>query len=575
MIDKLKIDISPLNETTLRVDSPLTAKWFFRKVPSARWNKDHWRIPITHANLWAFLETNEFEVTWKEDTKEQCMEVFTKIRDQYAATFNQPKDDWEQPLNFEKLSEVQKLGAHWLTKGSCILGDEPGSGKTVQALVALNKLEPRISIVVCPKAVMKSWEDHIYKWTRAVPMVIDGPIAHRRKLFEVVRKALRLETDDLYRPIVIIMGWQMLRMHTKLAGFGSVRLSTEEKKKKELNDFDFGIIIADEAHRAKNPKAKQTRALWALKGDLRWAMTGTPLANSPSDFWSLLRFIEPKDWPSRMKFVDRYCDIEEDFFARQTITGFRPDRRDEFDGLVFYRFLRRSMAEAIGRDIVKQRSRRYATLSPKHRRAYTEMRENLISELDGGLLRAPNSLSAVIRLIQLSGAMLEMTTTGAQMVKPSPKAKVLAETVQDLGVDIPIVVMSASKQLLKLCAEEVGKLTTKFAVITGETPQKVRDIYIDHFNEGKINILMATIGCFSEGVDLSKAKHMIVVQRPWSQVDSTQAEDRIRRWTQESDVVEIIDIITEDTIDARILQVLNNKKQHLAELTYEEIRDLL
>jgi len=541
----------------------------FTFIPRKRWTNavagKGWKVPATYGNMIALADVADN--SWTDAAKNRAIKIAEIAQNQYQSKTSVDLDR-DKYFRFSDLSPVQQNGMSWLTKGSGILGDEQGSGKTVQAMAAIDYMDAKRVIVVCPKSVMRSWEVHTKEWTTShVPVIIDGPAAKRRK---IIAEGLKLDR------VVFIIGWQMLRTHTMLAGFGGVKRSAIETVPKELNGLTFDVLIADEAHRGKNPRAKQTRALWALDAEKRWALSGTPLANSPTDFWSLLRFINENDWPSRMRFIDEYCRVEDDFFGGETVVGFNERNMKLFRSRTSYQFLHREMSEVIGRDIVKKRSRRYAQLKGEHLRAYRDMKQTLVAELESGNIRARGHLASIIRCIQLTGSMLDINDSGKVVqVHPSPKAKVLVNTIKDIGLDKPIIVMSSLKGLLYLCRDEIDKVSKSYAIVTGDTPQQARDTYLEEFQAGRINILMSTIGVFSEGVDLSKAKHLIMVQRPWSMVDSNQAEDRIRRWTQKSDVVEIIDIITENTIDARIIEVLNRKKGNLYDLTSREVTDLL
>jgi len=92
---------------------------------------------------------------------------------------------------------------------------------------------------------------------------------------------------------VAIINWEALRLHSRMEGYGNMRLkrcpehggadpkvkpTACEAHPKELNEIEWGAVIADEAHKAKNPKAKQTRSLWAIakNAPYRYAATGTP-----------------------------------------------------------------------------------------------------------------------------------------------------------------------------------------------------------------------------------------------------------------------------------------------------------
>src|SRR5690606_32447763 len=86
-----------------------------------------------------------------------------------------------------------------------------------------------------------------------------------------------------------------------------------EVHSKELNEMPFQTVILDEAHRIKEPTAKQTRACWQVMTapDVKqvWALTGTPIANHVGDLWSIMHGVAPHEYTSKSEFVDRYAQF--------------------------------------------------------------------------------------------------------------------------------------------------------------------------------------------------------------------------------------------------------------------------
>ena len=568
-----------MDKDTLRVPLPYQYRDKIKEVPSARWNtmNKYWTVPTTYSNMFMLREKIP-HLKWDSKSTELLETEFKLAQAQFQRKLQLNEDEIDRfPPRWTDLSELQKIGTSWLAHGkSCLLADKMGSGKTVQTCTALEIIGAKSVLIVCPPSVAKVWEHHIIEWTNLIPYVIQGTANQRWKLIE---KAITLDHTAL------IVNWQSLRSHARVAGYGGAKRTEAEKKVKVLNTHKFDVVVADEAHRAKDPKAKQTRALWTINADRRWALTGTPIANTTSDFWTLLKFISPLDWPSRMKFVNTYCDTAWNPYTKATtdIIGFKPSKRDEFDSLTGYMWLRRDQEDILGRKITKRRSKRYAYLTGKHRKLYERVSKGMLSQLENGSLRIPNALVEHSRLMQISMSMIDIDEhenedgelSGQVYLKePSPKVNVLVQLLADLG-DIPVVVMSTSRQLVEIASKVLTRKKKKHALITGKIPSNIRDIRYHEFKIGEIDLLLTTIGVSSEGVDLSRARHLIMLQRPWSLIQSQQSEDRIRRWTQTSDLVDIIDIITADTVDEKIRTALNEKQGRLAELTYEEVKDLL
>ena len=531
--------------------------------------------PDTYHSALLLGETASKE-NWSELAVLRANQLYRQVLDQWKArheiTTSQLGEMISHVPRWDDLSSAQQIGVNYLVRSrSALLADEMGSGKTVQVCCALQVVERMCwfcnILIVCPNAVIDSWAEHIEQWTSLASIVLEGDADRRSHLLGIAQ--------DCDKGFVLIVGWEMLRRHSRLSGYGNIRLSEDEKTPGGLNKIKWDVVVADEAHRAKGPKSKRTRALWAVSANAerKWALTGTPIANSPVDFWSLLRFMAPSDWRSRVRFTNTFCTtVHNPHSGADVATGFNPEARQRLSTLTDHLVLRRKTNEVIDRTITKVRSKRYVELSNAHRVAYNSMRDELIAKIEGGVLTAQAAIVASIRLCQLASSMLRMEGEEVvECVKPSPKLDELLELIEDLG-DTQLVVIAPSRKLIELAYSfcPVSKTLYTGKVKTADRRQALAD-----FRDGSAQLLFATSGTIGEGVDLAVARHLVMLQRPWSMVQSKQAEDRITRWTQKDNSVEIIDIITKDTIDQRILEALNTKQRFLTDFTKEELVDLL
>ena len=319
-----------------------------RNVAGNRWNSklNGFLIPPSLISVWELSRIHH--LSWSDDAKKLAYEVREDAQIRWDAQMTRTGDT--------RLTPLQLGGVDWLRTGSGLLADEMGSGKTVQACVAMTQDKVRKVLIVCPPTVTKVWVDHIIDWSNLTPIVVQGTKPQRAK------KLRQLKDNDRY---AVIIPWTSLRLHSKLAPYGATKRTDEECEPKELNEFEWDLVVADEAHRAKNPRAKQTRALWSLDAKKRWALTGTPIANTAADLWSLLRWIEPEVWTSRERFINKWCDKAYNPFGAPTILGFLPERVRLFRQLTGHQILRRTKAEIMERSIIKHHSTIYATLPPK------------------------------------------------------------------------------------------------------------------------------------------------------------------------------------------------------------------
>lgn len=494
----------------------------------------------------------------------------------------------------EDLFPHQRAGVKYLsTARRALLADEPGLGKTAQAIRALKKLHEDSddafpALIVCPNTLKKNWKREFEKWWPGVKVqVIKGTATQRRKQFE--------EPDvDVW-----VINWESLRSHSRLASYGSIALArckscgglddrvTETKCEvhpRELNAINFKAVVADEMHRSKDPKSKQSRALWAATGDadVRFALTGTPVANNVLDMWAILHWISPEEWPSKTKWIDRMVNTMLNAFGGMMVLGLKPHMEQEFHATVNPRMRRMLKARVLPWLPEMMFERRDVEMSAKQAKAYKDMRDNMIAELegDGSAVVAPSVLTQTIRLHQFASAYAEMTideVTGEEKVtlaEPSCKVDALMDDIKsgDFGDD-SVAVAAVSRQLIELLSARLTKEGIAHGLITGAQDEDQRQKAIDDFQSGRTKWILFTVQAGGVGVTLTTGRRLVMLQRPWSLVDHKQALDRIHRIGSEiHDSVIIMDYVTEGTIEERVLQVLETKADNFEQIVHDKAK---
>lgn len=599
----------------IRLQTTWNQKSLVKQIPGSRWDAQGkcWTLPTSWASLITLrgvfkddLSVGERLTAWSWDYYNQRVAPALELRQALTPVDDGSKEyavikSWQRPTG-PNLYEFQQAGVQFMLRaGRGLLGDEMGSGKTPQSLSVIrahHELDATglPALVICPNSVKHHWGNRAADWLpQATPYVIDGSAAVRRKL---LKQALGDPTA------LVIMNIESVRLFTRLAPYGSIRLTRcrecdpqhgDENVKasrchvhrKELNEFQFQTVILDEAHRVKDPQAQQTRAIWYVGHQpsvrWRWALTGTPIASHPGDLWSIMHFVDPVQYPTKSTYQDRFCLMSWNAFGGMDIVGVRPDTRDELFKILDPQFRRMLKAIVLPQLPPKIREVRYAEMSSAQSKAYTELATGLKTRLaDGQLLIAPNHLVVKTRLMQFAAASVavdkvdpdDLTSWRVSLREPSPKLDVLEEVLDEIGVTVssyegaPVLIAAEHLDLVDLIAQRLTKLGVRHALITGDVAPVDRERALEDLRARRIRALVFTGKAGGVGLDMSAADTLINVQRSWSLVDERQKEDRPHRVGSEvHDAIRIIDIITKNTVEEDQVTRLHEKLQRLEEIT--------
>lgn len=580
----------------IQINAEWRLKEICRALPGSAWNaKDQvWRIPLSWTGCLALRSTfkSELEIgpqlsAWAKNEKESRIDPSNFLR-----------DIEEQAEGDADLFPHQRAGVDFLVKSRrALLADEPGLGKTAQAIRALKKMfdagsEVFPALIICPNTLKSNWEREFDKWWPGVNVsVVKGSATQRKKAFE--------EPADVY-----VINWESLRTHSKLLSYGSIALARCEDcgghdsrvsparcevHPRELNLIDFKAVVADEIHRSKDPKSKQTRALWAATGDadIRYALTGTPIANDVVDLWPILHWLDPKEWPSKTKWIDRYVNTMMNAFGGMMVIGLKPAMTEEFYAGINPRMRRMLKARVLPWLPKVMNERRDVEMGAKQLKAYKQMLENMIamigadedSGLTGDALVAPNPLTQTLRLLQFASAyaQIEVSETGEEKVvlsDPSCKVDAIIDDMKngDFGDD-SVAVCAVSRQLIELLSARLEKEGIPHGLITGAQDGDERQKSIDDFQAGKTKWILFTAQAGGVGVTLTKARRLVMLQRPWSLVDYRQALDRVHRIGSEiHDSIIITDYVTEGSIEERVIEALDVKSDNFDEIVKDRAK---
>jgi len=447
-------------------------------------------------------------------------------------------------------------------RGCCALFHDPGLGKTRTGLEIFRHFrqqDPKLRLlVVCPLSLVNAaWGEDIKRFTE-----------FSYGIFKELKGVL---------PDIVIINYE---------AFISRKYLPLIKKLVMENQF---MCVLDESSRLKNHKSVTTKTLLAMAEYFRYRViaSGTPMPNSEAELWGQISFVRPYLLPkSFYAFRNTYFHLERN---GEIMTTGRYVSRDEMREILSsgWKYVitaesrRRLMNEInpVSHWVKKSEAldlpekideTREVILSPKEAKAYQEMRDLLVTEIDGEEISAQIVLTKLMKLRQATSGFFYGEDGKSVEVDKSSKLKELEEIIEELG-NQPVIIWVQFHHEINVI---YGMLSEKYgpnqiATLYAETQNK--DTSIRKFQNGDVRYLIAHPKSAAHGLTFVNCKTMIFYSMDYSYESHTQARDRIHRIGQKNNCLYIYMIAT-GTIDEQLLLVLQ-KKKGLQDAVYAIVRN--
>lgn len=412
-----------------------------------------------------------------------------------------------------------------------ILGDEPGLGKSKQALDAAAKNGFKSILIVCPNTLVWNWgtmpnaiePGEIQKWH---PEFTEGVVPSDR----IKRK--KFWSEPL--PNVVITNYEKL-------------ILTDWPQ-----DISFDVVIADEVHRAKNA---QTQTYKALRRTFRhskwgnWGLSGTPMEIRVEELYSVLGLFRPAVLGGFYKFREAHCITD---WAGSVVGVKNIDLlRDRIGPFI----LRRTKTEVLKKLPPKTYNNVYIKLSNAEIAAYEAFTSNFNNWLDEhSVSGSGNPLVEMLRMRQFVCSPALFTD---ELGKGSK-----FQALQEILADRPgkTIVFCFFEEVISLLQGWLG--TDPRAIISGKVPSNQRKAIVDEFNSGMIGDVLLCTDAGREGVNITGADMVIHYdQGQFNPKKLEQREDRAHRIGQKENVT-VTNLLCLDTIDVGMYQ-LNRERDQL------------
>lgn len=427
-----------------------------------------------------------------------------------------------------------------LNHNNWLLLDAPGLGKTLQLIYLAEELKKRDNIqhclIICGINTLKSnWKREIEKHSNLSCRILGEHITSRGN---TIIKPVKDRAEELLHHIkefFVITNIETLRSDEVMQAF-----------QKNKNTFD--MIIVDEVHTCKSPTATQSKHLLKLnKAKYKIAATGTLLLNNPLDAYIPLKWLGLEK-ANYTNFRYYYCKYEGQF--HNILVGFKnlATLKQQLD---LYSLRRtKDLLDLPPKTIINE----YIDMLPDQAAFYNNIKQGIIDQVNKVQMSVSSILGMVSRLRQATACPQILTTEPISSAKID-RACDLCEQIIESGSSV--VIFSTFKETVYTLNEKLSKYSP--LVCTGDYKDEHINKCITAFQtDDTYKVLLATWQKMGTGITLTKANYAIFIDVPWTNAVYEQAQDRIYR-IGTSDKVFIYHLITKDTIDERVLEIVEDK----------------
>ncbi|GHV12417.1 helicase [Fibrobacterales bacterium] len=448
------------------------------------------------------------------------------------------------------LRPYQERGFSWMYRNSkigfgSVIADDMGLGKTLQVISLLLKLKEekaldkkQKALVVAPTGLLTNWQAEIAKFAPTLSTSVFHGSARDLKLFE----------EDIM-----------------LTTYGVLRSDADLLKKQK-----WLVMVIDEAQNIKNHDTAQSKAVKSIGANIRIAMSGTPVENRLTEFWSIMDYTNKGYLGTVQTFKNDYASPIQVFNDEQVATKFKK---------ITAPFMMRRMKsdKSVIADLPdKIEQNQFAELSKQQAALYQKTMHAAMEEIEG--FKATDNQSLFKRqglVLQMILALKQICNHPTNFLKNKKYDPTISGKTELLFELLDSINESGEKVLIFTQFTEMGDLLQRFiAERFGEKPQfyhggcniKQREEMVKNFQNNKADkIFILSLKAAGTGLNLTAASHVIHYDLWWNPAVENQATDRAYRIGQKKTVM-VHRMICKNTFEEKIDEMIQQKKR-LANMT--------
>lgn len=441
--------------------------------------------------------------------------------------------------------EYQIEGVQFLenNQGLGVIGDEMGTGKSAQSLGYL-KLHPELrpALVVCPAIIKINWKREIDKWlTGEKVQILNGrnPLGNyfykdssiyiiNYDILATAERQKDKEGNTLKKgKIVALHGWIELLKECKLKA-----------------------IIIDEVHRIGEGSSIRAKAVVSISKQIKnciIGLSGTPIKNRVSEFFTILNLVDPVNFSSKWAFLQKYCGAKKGYWG-WTYNGL--ENWQELRNLLQSVMIRRKKNDVLKELPEKNVIIQNIDVGDIELEKYNNSTKALKEWIENNAIHAEGKKIK----IKMKGV-FEILKQHAYIAKRDSVVKWIENFLE-----------SGEKLVVGIYHRKaIDDLVEYFKCdkIDGSVSMEKRQVIIDRFqNDKSVQLLVGQINAMGEGITLTAASNMVIVQLGWNAAEHEQLSDRLHRLGQLNSV-SIYYLIALGTIEETIIQIIQRKSSNV------------
>ena len=430
------------------------------------------------------------------------------------------------------LRKYQKEGFKWLNELSelgfgGILADDMGLGKTIQVITFVLSKRSKKTLIITPTSVLYNWKDEFERFAPNVRVgLVHGTKAQRDRMLSEIKK---------YDVLITTYG----------------TLKNDENEYEKLQ-FDYCII--DEGQNIKNPTSKTTLSVKEINSKCNFALTGTPIENNLMELWSIFDFVMPGFLFTKERFKAKFIQNKNTEELKSLITPF---------------ILRRVKEDVLDELPEKIEKKYLVDMTTKQKSIY----KSYVKEIKEKLKSSKGNINMLTFITKLREVCLDPSLIMDDYNGGSGKINALMELLDNyIDGNKKILVFSQFTSALKNIEKNLEEVGINYIYLDGSIGSKERGELVKKFNEDPlISVFLISLKAGGVGLNLTSASVVIHFDPWWNPAVEDQATDRAHRIGQKH-VVEVIKMISEGTIEEKIISLQEEKKSLIDKVVGKDIK---